>query len=457
MNPRSLSLRTRVTWAAGLAAAIVVVLLTAVFAFVLVRNEDRQLDRRVDAVAEALSSGGTAPTKGRGFVTTIRSAGGGVESSPVVFPPLGPGFVTVALGGVTYRVRTVEVQTREGALLSVGVPVDRGRALVVRRALVFLGVGGAAVALSAFLGWLFAGRAVRPLRLLTTQTRLLASSAGSAVPQIGGAREVEELANAIGNLWTRLTAAQIRTDAALESARGFAAAAVHELRTPLTAMRTDLDMVRTHRPEGRELDDLVSDLIRTQRRVESTVTALGQLAAGELMRDEDRTVFELGELLDRVAQEQSRIAPGVNITVAPTASAVAGWSDGIRMALDNLVRNAIEHGSATVVVLSVLAPLEDGMVGVVVDDNGCGLPQQERETVLEKFRRGSTARVAGSGLGLALVVQQAHLHGGSFRLADGTLGGLRAVLFIKARPSVPNGTAPPSVDTLTSTKFRYPS
>jgi len=70
---------------------------------------------------------------------------------------------------------------------------------------------------------------------------------------------------------------------------------------------------------------------------------------------------------------------------------------------------------------------------IVVDDDGCGLPAEERTAVLGRFSRGSTAAPGGSGLGLALVTQQAALHGGRLELDDSPLGGLRATLTISER------------------------
>jgi len=76
----------------------------------------------------------------------------------------------------------------------------------------------------------------------------------------------------------------------------------------------------------------------------------------------------------------------------------------------------------------------DHTLTIVVDDNGRGLPEQERQTVLGRFSRGSNAAPGGSGLGLALVAQQAALHGGRIELSDGPLGGLRATLTISTSP-----------------------
>jgi two-component system, OmpR family, sensor histidine kinase PrrB len=74
---------------------------------------------------------------------------------------------------------------------------------------------------------------------------------------------------------------------------------------------------------------------------------------------------------------------------------------------------------------------------IVVDDNGRGLPEEEYQTVLGRFSRGSNAAPGGSGLGLALVAQQAALHGGRIELSNGPLGGLRATLTISTSPESP--------------------
>jgi len=71
-------------------------------------------------------------------------------------------------------------------------------------------------------------------------------------------------------------------------------------------------------------------------------------------------------------------------------------------------------------------------VEIAVDDNGSGVPESEREVVFERFSRGSTASHSGSGLGLALVAQQAHLHSGTATLEDSPLGGARLLLRIPA-------------------------
>jgi signal transduction histidine kinase len=121
--------------------------------------------------------------------------------------------------------------------------------------------------------------------------------------------------------------------------------------------------------------------------------------------------------------------------------AIWGWPSGLRLAVDNLVRNAITHGQATRIELE--ARRAGDTIVIIVDDNGRGLPVEEHKSVLGRFSRGSTAAPGGSGLGLALVAQQAALHRGNIQLSDGPLGGLRATLTVSASDEQSGADAPP--------------
>jgi two-component sensor histidine kinase len=235
----------------------------------------------------------------------------------------------------------------------------------------------------------------------------------------------------------RLAAAQQATTNSLQAAQDFAANAAHELRTPLTAMRADLDTLRIHDLPAEERAEVVQDLSRAQRRVEAIITALGQLASGQLAQAEDRELIDVADMLDRVARENMRTAPGVEIVVeaGDDLGTIWGWPGGLRLAVDNLVRNAVTHGRATRIVLA--AHRRGQTMTIIVDDNGSGLPEEEHQAVLGRFSRGSNAAPGGSGLGLALVAQQAALHGGHIELSNGPLGGLRATLTISTSPAPP--------------------
>jgi two-component system, OmpR family, sensor histidine kinase PrrB len=114
---------------------------------------------------------------------------------------------------------------------------------------------------------------------------------------------------------------------------------------------------------------------------------------------------------------------------------VEGWPDGLRAVLDNLLDNAATHGRpGGRVALSIAR--EGDVVALTVDDDGPGLADADRERVFGRFERADGAG-EGSGLGLALVRQQAALHGGRATLDRSPLGGLRATVELGAAGSVP--------------------
>lgn len=424
---RSASLRTRVALASAAAAAAVVAVFTVLTSVVLANNDAAQLDRRLDSIVDASVYPDQSDST-RGVLTTGRSR----TTGQVVFqrgfqlPQLTPGTDTVEVNGLDYRVRTIPVDQQGGVLMSVGIRAD---SILLSRARIplYTAVGVGTVLIAAGLGWLLAGPAIRPLRRLTAQTLRLGKGTEKIDP-VKGVREAEDLSDAMVGMLSRLAAAQQATTNSLQAAQDFAANAAHELRTPLTAMRADLDTLRIHDLPADERDEVVADLSRAQRRVEAIITALGQLASGQLAQAEDREAIDVTDLLDRVARENAHHGVEIVVEVGEDVGSVWGWPGGLRLAVDNLVRNAVAHGEATRIVLSAY-PSGSSMV-IVVDDNGRGLPAEEHEAVLGRFARGSTATAGGSGLGLALVAQQAALHGGTIELSDGPMGGLRATLTV---------------------------
>jgi signal transduction histidine kinase len=435
---RSASLRTRVAVAAAAAASAVVAAFTILTSVVLASNDAAQLDRRLDAIVDASINPEHLQDPQRGVLTTGRTRTGGqvVFQRGFQLPALPPGTATVEVNGVDYRVRTVSVDQQGGIMMSIGIRAD-SILLSANRIPLYAAVGVVTVLVAAGLGWLLAGPAIRPLRKLTEHTSKLGSGGPDTLPEVRGVREAEDLSEAMSGMLTRLAAAQRATTNSLQAAQDFAANAAHELRTPLTAMRADLDTLRIHDLPEDERDEVVADLSRAQRRVEAIITALGQLASGQLAQAEDRELIDITDMLDRVARENTRADTDVRIEVHADddVGLVLGWPGGLRIAVDNLVRNAITHGEAGRVVVS--AHRTGQMLTIVVDDNGRGLPVEEHETVLGRFRRGSTAVAGGSGLGLALVAQQAELHGGQIKLSDGPLGGLRATLTVSIAPTGP--------------------
>ncbi|ORB28981.1 HAMP domain-containing sensor histidine kinase [Mycolicibacterium parafortuitum] len=431
---RTPSLRQRVAFTSAIAGAIVVVIAGAVVWFGITDAWNERLDRRLDEAA-----GFVVPFLPRGLdeippspndqdvVITVRRDGQTASNSAVVLPELEAGYADTYVDGVRYRVRTVALAGPQPMSVAVGATYDATIADINnlhRRVLIIctLAIGAAAVS-----GWVLAAFAVRPFKQLARQTSAI--DAGDEDPDIDvrGATEAVEIAEAIKGLVQRVWREQDRTKAALTSARDFASVSAHELRTPLTAMRTNLEVLATLEltEDGRK--EVLGDVIRTQSRIEATLGALERLAQGELSTEDDHVPVDITELLDRAAHDAMRVYPDLDVSLVPAPTVIiVGLPTGLRLAVDNAIANAVKHGGATRVQLSAVSS-RDG-VEIAIDDDGIGVPEEERRVVFDRFSRGSTASHSGSGLGLALVAQQAELHGGTASLEASPLGGARLLL-----------------------------
>ncbi|WP_299563907.1 HAMP domain-containing sensor histidine kinase [uncultured Mycolicibacterium sp.] len=431
---RTPSLRTRVAFATAIAATIVVGIVGVVVWVGITNDRKERLDRRLDEAAgfavpllpRGLDQIPSSPNA-RDVVITVRRDGQVRSNAEVVLPELEEGYADTSIDGVRYRVRTVRIPYPTPTTLAVGATYDDTIAdtnNLHRRVIIvcLFAVGAATLG-----GWLLAAFAVRPFKQLAAQARSI--DAGDEVPdvEIRGATEAVEIAEAVKGMLGRIWKEQDRTKAALASARDFASAAAHELRTPLTAMRTNLEILDTLDMPEEQRKEVLGDVIRTQSRIEATLWALERLAQGELSTSDDHVPVDLTELLDRAAHDAVRTYPDLEVTLAPGPTVIiVGLPVGLRLAVDNAIANAVKHGGATRVQLGVTSSREG--VEITVDDNGSGVPPEERQQVFERFTRGSTASHSGSGLGLALVAQQAELHGGTAALEDSPLGGARLVL-----------------------------
>ncbi len=432
---RTPSLRTRVAFATAIAAAIVVGIVGTVVWVGITQDRKERLDRRLDEAAgfaipflpRGLDEIPPSPNDQDAVITVRRGDGQVTSNSKVVLPELEPGYADTSVDGVRYRVRTVLLSTPEPMSVAVGATYDAtitDTNNLHRRVLIICTL---AVGAATFGGWLLAAFAVRPFKRLAQQTRQI--DAGDEAPDIDirGATEAVEIADAIKGLVGRVWEEQGRTKAALASARDFASVSAHELRTPLTAMRTNLEVLATLDLGEEQRKEVVGDVIRTQTRIEATLGALERLAQGELSTEDDHVPVDITELLDRAAHDAMRVYPDLEVSLVPAPTVIiVGLPAGLRLAVDNAIANAVKHGGATRVQLSAVSSRAG--VEIAIDDDGVGVPEEERTVVFERFSRGSTASHSGSGLGLALVAQQAELHGGTASLEASPLGGARLLL-----------------------------
>ncbi|MFW5916955.1 MAG: ATP-binding protein [Halorubrum sp.] len=191
----------------------------------------------------------------------------------------------------------------------------------------------------------------------------------------------------------------------------FASVVSHDLRNPLNVVRGRVGLATERHPDDEHLAAIRSPLDRMDEIIEETLT----------LAREGKTVDETTDVdLAACAREcWSRVDTGRAALRAEGELTVRADRDRLSHVLENLFRNAVEHGGADVTVR--VGPL-DGREGFYVEDDGAGIPEDERDRV---FDPGETSSRDGNGFGLAIVERIVDAHGWNIAITDGEDGGAR--------------------------------
>jgi two-component system phosphate regulon sensor histidine kinase PhoR len=216
-----------------------------------------------------------------------------------------------------------------------------------------------------------------------------------------------------------LSAERMRRVSALKGE--FVANVSHELKTPLALVRMFSEMLQTGRVASEEKrQEYLSIIVRESERLSNLIENVLDFAKVERGRDSyEFADGDVGEAVTKAANvyryRAERDAVKLVVEVAPRLPLARIDDRAIQLAVINLVDNALKY-APNGDVITVRASEEHGRIAVRVIDRGPGVPAEDRARIFERFvrgsREGSSARVRGSGIGLALVKHIAESHGG---------------------------------------------
>jgi two-component system, OmpR family, sensor histidine kinase PrrB len=438
------SLRARIALAAVAAVGVCGLLAGGLLLAAVERDGRNQVDADLRARADSiLRRPGDAYGRGRdrgetllrgsgtfaqvAYGNDVTSQAGDVPDQPLDVPEQA-GLETIDIAGTPWRSLTLKVADFGNPRLQIASSLAPVEERVSRTRRLVLLLGAIALALTALAAWGLTTLAVRPLARLRSGAARITGAEDLSTPLAAadGPEEVRSLAGALNEMLARLGAQSAATERALEATRRFAADAGHELRTPLTALRAQLDtLARNPDLPAEQREALVADMTAEQDRMVHLLEGLQALARGEAAESLPREPVELGDVLDAAVHGARKRHPDVHYELAGRVDegTVDGWEGGLRLIVDNLLDNAALHGRPGGSV-GVGLQNADGALIVHVEDDGPGIPPDQREHLLEPFARGEDAAPGGTGLGLAIVAQQVALHGGELRLGDSSRGGL---------------------------------
>jgi two-component system, OmpR family, sensor kinase len=275
-------------------------------------------------------------------------------------------------------------------------------------------------------------RALRPLLLLRGEISQRSPENLSVLPRQGYPEELMPIVGALNELLTRLSSS-------FAAQQRFIADAAHELRTPLTVVRLHAQ-IAVEETDAQVRDEALRQMQTGVVRAARLVDQLLNLARFDPLFGATRQYLavDLLELAKNVVIEHSILADANNVDLGlgPSSAALTpGDPDALRAMLGNLVHNAIRYAGPGHRVDVSVGVDGDHAFCMVVDD-GPGIPEAERATVLDAFHRLAGAEMPGTGLGLAIVQEVVFQHAGKLEMSDSEGGGL-TVRILLSRTDTP--------------------
>ena len=444
-TPRSI--RARVTIIAVIVVAAVL-LANAVLVVLLQRrslldNLDRSLEQRADQIAASVDDldGGFANSNTEDRFAQLLDADGtpvastaNVAGEPLVVDPIPEAsqqqWTTsdIPLEDDSYRILLRRVELGDGAdVLLVGENIDDLQDAVRNLALTLAGLVPLAVAALGAAVWWLVGRTLQPVEQIRREVAEISlDRLDRRVPHPETGDEIDRLASTMNAMLDRLESSNDRL-------QRFVADASHELRSPLSRIRSTV-----------EVDLSTSDrhLEATCRSVLEETVAIQQMVDDLLFlarHDDPHTLprhrpVDLDVVIDAEV-ERLREESGTSVDMTGVSAGPVD-ADPLQMArlVRNLLNNAARHSRDRV---TIGLTEDDGVVRLVVDDDGDGVSDADRERIFDRFTRLDEARAAstgGTGLGLAIARDIAVAHGGTISYQTAPGGGARFAVELPGRP-----------------------
>jgi len=295
----------------------------------------------------------------------------------------------------------------------------------------------AIIPLTGLLGWLLAGRAIRPVNdVAQAAQKITGSNLSLQIPLRGAGDELDNLIGSFNRMTTRL-------EDSFEQIRRFSTDVSHELRTPLTSIRGQLEVALFTAQSMEQYRDAMVNALEDVEQLSSIVRALlllSQAESGQVVLQ--KTNFDLGDVAEDVvdqfqipAEEKhvrltARIEPGMKILADRVQ---------IERLFSNLLSNAIKYTPANgTVQVRVRRDEKQNWARIEIEDTGVGIPAENLPHIFDRFyrvRNAETNLIQGLGLGLSFVAWIVKAHGGLVEVTSAVGAGTKFTVRLPAEAS----------------------
>ena len=285
--------------------------------------------------------------------------------------------------------------------------------------------------------WLVVGRALRPVEQIRhAVTDITSADLTQRVPAPDTDDEIGRLATTMNDMLGRL-------DDSAQRQRRFVADAAHELRSPLAAIRTTLEVGLAH-PDRAPWPKIADRAAQQTQRLEFLIEQLLVLAkSDDRQLAARRQAVDVGRLLGELTAGHLDHRVGIRLDVAADVHTV-GDPGHLERVFRNVIDNAVRHARSQVI---VTASAGDDAARIEIDDDGPGIPVEDRERVFDRFVRLDASRERGtgsSGLGLAITREIVLACHGDIAIAESRAGGARVVIRLPLAAGELTSAAPPA-------------
>ena len=243
-------------------------------------------------------------------------------------------------------------------------------------------------------------------------------------------------ADAVYPLAGRFNAMAGRIQGLLESQKNLLHSVSHELRTPIARLEFALELL-ADRTDDPALTKRIAAMEGDLAELEELVNELLSMSKLDNVQEPQRALFELEPLLRECAEGLHPRPQRLGLDLGASLGSIDGDRRLLGRAVGNLLRNAQKYAARQV---ALRAHRESFTVEIAIEDDGPGIPEEDRERIFEPFFRLDRSRdraTGGFGLGLSIARKAVALHGGTLVVESSTLGGARFVI------SLPDGVVPP--------------
>lgn len=318
------------------------------------------------------------------------------------------GFADRDISGESWRVYTI-VDATKGVRVAVGDRIGLRDRLV--RDLV-MGLAGPALIIIPLLGaliWLGLGRGLSPLNRAAAEIAGRDGDDMRPIADEAAPSEIRPLLHALNGLFGKV-------DAARKHERDITAFAAHELRTPLAGLKTQAQVALAAKDDQTRVSALRQIMVSVDRTARLTRQLLALTRLDAMPSVGQQEIIDVGMVLQDAIKE-CKTPPGIEVTIDPKLNGVQlqGDRECLYLVLRNLYENAVEYTRADGTI--TWSSLPNG-AGIVVEDEGPGIAEDEIPLVTQRFYRTRGTTSSGTGLGLAIVCVAAERLGMRLAIAN---------------------------------------